>query len=85
MISRSFGAEPGAMIGTITYFSMCVLNSLNIVGAAEGIVSLLKGSDLNFIDGDINEIRFIGFLLLIMIAIVPLFGMSWESKVIRSF
>lgn len=68
------------MIGTITYFSMCVLNSLNLVGAAEGIVVMLKANDWTIIDGGINDIRLIGCLLLILIAIVPLFGMAWEAK-----
>lgn len=60
---------------------MCVLNSLNIVGASEGIVVMLKRAyDFQFIDGDINDIRLIGVVLLIIIAVIPLFGMSWESK-----
>lgn len=62
------------------YFSMCVLNSLNLVGAAEGIVVMLSQNGWSIIDGGINDIRLIGCLLLIMIAIIPLFGMSWEAK-----
>lgn len=80
MISRSLGVEAGAMIGTITYFSMCVLNSLNIIGAAEGVVHILKTYEIELIDGDLNDIRLIGCVLLVIIAIIPLFGMAWESK-----
>lgn len=77
MISRSLGVEAGAMIGTITYFSMCVLNSLNIVGAAEGVIHIIHTP---IIDGDINDIRLVSIVLLIIIAVIPLFGMGWEAK-----
>jgi solute carrier family 12 sodium/potassium/chloride transporter 2 len=80
MISRSLGVEAGAMIGTITYFSMCVLNSLNIIGAAEGVVHILKSNDIIIFDGDLNDIRLIGVILLCIIGVIPLFGMAWESK-----
>ena len=77
MISRSLGVEAGAMIGTITYFSMCVLNSLNIVGAAEGVIDIIKTP---IIDGGINDVRLVSIFLLMIIAIIPLFGMGWEAK-----
>lgn len=32
------------------------------------------------IDGDINDIRLIGVILLVVIAVIPLFGMEWEAK-----
>lgn len=42
MISRSLGAEAGSMIGIIFSLANAVLVSLNLVGAAETTVELMK-------------------------------------------
>ncbi|XP_054159626.1 solute carrier family 12 member 1-like [Oppia nitens] len=80
MISRSLGAEAGSMIGIIFSFANAVLVSANLVGAAETAVEILGASDILITNNAINDTRLIGALLLVLIAIIPLIGMSWEAR-----
>ncbi|CAG2166881.1 unnamed protein product [Oppiella nova] len=80
MISRSLGAEAGSMIGIIFSFANAVLVSANLIGAAETAVEIMGANDIMLTNSVINDTRLIGALLLILIAIIPLIGMSWEAR-----
>jgi solute carrier family 12 sodium/potassium/chloride transporter 2 len=56
-ISRSLGAEFGGSIGLIFYVANTVNASMNCVGLAEAIVTILKDYGITLIDGGINDIR----------------------------
>ena len=43
--------------------------------------TLLKTFDLIIIDGDVNDIRLVGTLTLILILILAIVGMDWVTRV----
>ncbi|XP_027199641.1 solute carrier family 12 member 2-like [Dermatophagoides pteronyssinus] len=80
MISRSLGAEAGSMIGIIFSLANAVLVSLNLVGAAETTVELMKSANITITNNIENDTRIYGIIFLIIVAIIPLIGMDWEAK-----
>ncbi|CAG2107808.1 unnamed protein product [Medioppia subpectinata] len=80
MISRSLGAEAGSMIGIIFSFANAVLVSANLIGAAETAVEIIGDTGVVITNSAINDTRLIAALLLVLIAIIPLIGMSWEAR-----
>lgn len=59
-ISRSLGPEFGGSIGVIFSIANAVGAAMYIVGFAETIRDILKGYDIQLIDGDLNDVRVIG-------------------------
>uniref|UniRef100_A0A8C9TH58 Solute carrier family 12 member 9 n=1 Tax=Scleropages formosus TaxID=113540 RepID=A0A8C9TH58_SCLFO len=79
LISRSLGPEFGGSIGLIFAFANAVAVAMYVVGFAETLVDLLKQSDAIMVD-EINDIRIIGCITLVLLLGISLAGMEWEAK-----
>ncbi|XP_040826316.1 solute carrier family 12 member 2 isoform X2 [Ochotona curzoniae] len=79
LISRSLGPEFGGAIGLIFAFANAVAVAMYVVGFAETVVELLKEHSLLMID-DINDIRIIGAITVVILLGISVAGMEWESK-----
>ncbi|KAM4531995.1 solute carrier family 12 member 2 isoform 1-T1 [Fundulus diaphanus] len=79
LISRSLGPEFGGSIGLIFAFANAVAVAMYVVGFAETVVELLKGVDALMTD-DINDIRIIGTITVIVLLGISVAGMEWEAK-----
>ncbi|XP_039615427.1 solute carrier family 12 member 2 isoform X1 [Polypterus senegalus] len=79
LISRSLGPEFGGSIGLIFAFANAVAVAMYVVGFAETVVELLKDSNLLMVD-EMNDIRIIGTLTIIVLLGISVAGMEWEAK-----
>ncbi|XP_047426341.1 solute carrier family 12 member 2 isoform X2 [Mugil cephalus] len=79
LISRSLGPEFGGSIGLIFAFANAVAVAMYVVGFAETVVELLKDADLLMTD-EINDIRIIGTITVILLLGISVAGMEWEAK-----
>ncbi|KAM8706746.1 hypothetical protein ACLKA7_010934 [Drosophila subpalustris] len=80
IISRSLGPEFGASVGVVFAFANAVSASMNTIGFCESLNVLLKNNDLKIIDNDINDIRIVGTLTLLVLILICCVGMEWETK-----
>uniref|UniRef100_A0A8D3BUN7 Solute carrier family 12 member 2 n=1 Tax=Scophthalmus maximus TaxID=52904 RepID=A0A8D3BUN7_SCOMX len=78
LISRSLGPEFGGSIGLIFAFANAVAVAMYVVGFAETVVELL-GADAIMTD-EINDIRIIGTITVILLLGISVAGMEWEAK-----
>uniref|UniRef100_A0A8C5I4B4 Solute carrier family 12 member 2 n=1 Tax=Gouania willdenowi TaxID=441366 RepID=A0A8C5I4B4_GOUWI len=79
LISRSLGPEFGGSIGLIFAFANAVAVAMYVVGFAETVVELLKGVDAIMTD-EINDVRIIGTITVILLLGISVAGMEWEAK-----
>ncbi|CAG5858880.1 unnamed protein product [Menidia menidia] len=79
LISRSLGPEFGGSIGLIFAFANAVAVAMYVVGFAETVVDLLKENDVLMVD-EINDIRIIGCITVVLLLGISLAGMEWEAK-----
>ncbi|XP_012788503.2 solute carrier family 12 member 2 isoform X2 [Sorex araneus] len=79
LISRSLGPEFGGAIGLIFAFANAVAVAMYVVGFAETVVELLKEHSLLMID-EINDIRIIGAITVVVLLGISVAGMEWEAK-----
>ncbi|XP_049459948.1 solute carrier family 12 member 2 [Epinephelus fuscoguttatus] len=79
LISRSLGPEFGGSIGLIFAFANAVAVAMYVVGFAETVVELLEGVDAVMTD-EINDIRIIGTITVILLLGISVAGMEWEAK-----
>ncbi|KAG1937890.1 solute carrier family [Pimephales promelas] len=79
MISRSLGPELGAPIGLLFAFANALACSLNTVGFAETVRDVLKENDAQIVD-DVNDVRIIGTITIVILLCITFAGMSWEAK-----
>ncbi|PWA15251.1 hypothetical protein CCH79_00020352 [Gambusia affinis] len=79
LISRSLGPEFGGSIGLIFAFANAVAVAMYVVGFAETVVELLRGVDALMTD-EINDIRIIGTITVIVLLGISVAGMEWEAK-----
>ncbi|XP_016113854.1 solute carrier family 12 member 10, tandem duplicate 3 [Sinocyclocheilus grahami] len=79
MISRSLGPELGAPIGLLFAFANALACSLNTVGFAETVRDVLKDNSAQMVD-DVNDVRIIGTITLILLLCITFAGMAWEAK-----
>ncbi|XP_054614108.1 solute carrier family 12 member 2 [Dunckerocampus dactyliophorus] len=79
LISRSLGPEFGGSIGLIFAFANAVAVAMYVVGFAETVVELLDGADALMTD-EINDIRIIGTITVILLLGISVAGMEWEAK-----
>ena len=83
MISRSLGPEAGAMIGIIFALTNAAFVGLNLIGAAEGVVQIFDYNGIGIVSNhyDTNDVRIVGIIFLVLIAIIPMISLSFEAKV----
>ncbi|KAI1889675.1 hypothetical protein AGOR_G00165400 [Albula goreensis] len=79
LISRSLGPEFGGSIGLIFAFANAVAVAMYVVGFAETVVDLLKENNAIMVD-DINDIRIIGCITVVLLLGISVAGMEWEAK-----
>lgn len=79
LISRSLGPEFGGSIGLIFAFANAVAVAMYVVGFAETVVELLVSSDVVMTD-QLNDIRIIGTITIIILLGISVAGMEWEAK-----
>ncbi|KAM9735500.1 solute carrier family 12 member 2 isoform 2-T2 [Menidia menidia] len=79
LISRSLGPEFGGSIGLIFAFANAVAVAMYVVGFAETVVELLDGAGAVMTD-EINDIRIIGTITVILLLGISVAGMEWEAK-----
>ncbi|XP_072137825.1 solute carrier family 12 member 2 isoform X2 [Mobula birostris] len=79
LISRSLGPEFGGAIGLIFAFANAVAVAMYVVGFAETVRDLLVEHNAIMID-DINDIRIIGTITIVVLFGISVAGMEWEAK-----
>ena len=79
MISRSLGPEFGAAIGIIYAIANAFAVSLHTVGFCESLNDLLLTMGVKIVDNGQNDIRIIGSITLIVLAVIVSIGMEWEA------
>ncbi|XP_043106372.1 solute carrier family 12 member 2 isoform X2 [Puntigrus tetrazona] len=79
LISRSLGPEFGGSIGLIFAFANAVAVAMYVVGFAETVVELLVSSGALMLD-QINDVRIIGTITVILLLGISVAGMEWEAK-----
>ncbi|KAM4747699.1 solute carrier family 12 member 1 isoform 2-T2 [Rhinophrynus dorsalis] len=79
LISRSLGPEFGGSIGLIFAFANAVAVAMYVVGFSETVVELLKDSNAIMVD-EMNDIRIIGTITVILLLGISVAGMEWEAK-----
>ncbi|XP_046870972.1 solute carrier family 12 member 2 [Hypomesus transpacificus] len=79
LISRSLGPEFGGSIGLIFAFANAVAVAMYVVGFAETVVELLAGVDAIMTD-ELNDVRIIGTITVILLLGISVAGMEWEAK-----
>ncbi|KAM9860951.1 solute carrier family 12 member 1 [Aulostomus maculatus] len=79
LISRSLGPEFGGSIGLIFAFANAVAVAMYVVGFAETVVDLLKEHAALMVD-EINDIRIIGCITVVLLLAISVAGMEWEAK-----
>uniref|UniRef100_A0A8D0AY29 Solute carrier family 12 member 1 n=1 Tax=Sander lucioperca TaxID=283035 RepID=A0A8D0AY29_SANLU len=79
LISRSLGPEFGGSIGLIFAFANAVAVAMYVVGFAETVVDLLKDNDAIMVD-EINDIRIVGCITVVLLLALSVAGMEWEAK-----
>uniref|UniRef100_A0A672TFJ9 Solute carrier family 12 member 2 n=1 Tax=Strigops habroptila TaxID=2489341 RepID=A0A672TFJ9_STRHB len=81
LISRSLGPEFGGAIGLIFAFANAVAVAMYVVGFAETVVELLKENGALMVD-EMNDIRIIGAITVVILLGISVAGMEWESKIV---
>uniref|UniRef100_A0A7N9B0X6 Solute carrier family 12 member 1 n=1 Tax=Mastacembelus armatus TaxID=205130 RepID=A0A7N9B0X6_9TELE len=81
LISRSLGPEFGGSIGLIFAFANAVAVAMYVVGFSETVVDLLKEHASLMVD-EINDIRIIGCITVVLLLAISVAGMEWEAKIV---
>ncbi|XP_076876103.1 solute carrier family 12 member 2 isoform X2 [Brachyhypopomus gauderio] len=79
LISRSLGPEFGGSIGLIFAFANAVAVAMYVVGFAETVVELLEAAGATMFD-QVNDIRIVGTITVIILLGISVAGMEWEAK-----
>ncbi|XP_036420442.1 solute carrier family 12 member 1 [Colossoma macropomum] len=79
LISRSLGPEFGGSIGLIFAFANAVAVAMYVVGFAETVVDLLKVNNAIMVD-EVNDIRIVGCITVVLLLGISVAGMEWEAK-----
>uniref|UniRef100_A0A8C2DE75 Solute carrier family 12 member 10, tandem duplicate 3 n=1 Tax=Cyprinus carpio TaxID=7962 RepID=A0A8C2DE75_CYPCA len=84
MISRSLGPELGAPIGLLFAFANAIACALHTVGFSEIVRDLLKVRHAHNMVDDVNDVRIIGAITVVILLCITFAGMAWEAKVCSS-
>uniref|UniRef100_A0A3P8V8M6 Solute carrier family 12 member 1 n=1 Tax=Cynoglossus semilaevis TaxID=244447 RepID=A0A3P8V8M6_CYNSE len=79
LISRSLGPEFGGSIGLIFAFANAVAVAMYVVGFAETVIELLKENNAIMVD-ELNDIRIVGCITVVLLLGISVAGMEWEAK-----
>ncbi|KAM4807779.1 solute carrier family 12 member 2 isoform 2-T3 [Rhinophrynus dorsalis] len=79
LISRSLGPEFGGAIGLIFAFANAVAVAMYVVGFSETVVELLQEHGAIMVD-EVNDVRIIGAITVVLLLGISVAGMEWEAK-----
>lgn len=80
IISRSLGPEFGASVGVVFAFANSVSASMNTIGFCNSLNELLGSYGLKIVDGDVNDVRIVGTISILIMILICAIGMDWEAK-----
>lgn len=80
MISRSLGPEFGGSIGLIFAIANAVACSMYVVGFCDAMNDLLATFGVQIIDGGVQDVRIVGSITIVILTVIVVVGMEWESK-----
>ena len=80
LISRSLGPEFGGSVGVIFSFAIGVSTAMNVVGFAESVGDILMNNNALMVD-EVNDIRIIGFITIIVLLGVTMVGLQWVVRI----
>lgn len=80
IISRSLGPEFGASVGVVFAFANAVSASMNTIGFCNSLNELLASYGLKIVDGDVNDVRIVGTISILVMVLICAIGMDWEAK-----
>ncbi|XP_015596444.1 bumetanide-sensitive sodium-(potassium)-chloride cotransporter isoform X2 [Cephus cinctus] len=78
IISRSLGPEFGASVGIVFAFANAVAASMNTIGFCNSLNELVGPPGIY--DNDVNDVRIIGVIAILVMVLICAVGMEWESK-----
>lgn len=81
MISRSLGPEFGGSIGLIFSLANVVACAMYVVGFCESLQAMMRGMDVQIVDGGVTDVRIVGSTTILLLLIIVCVGMEWEAKV----
>lgn len=67
-------------MGIIFACANAVAASMNTIGFCESLNELMKFHGLKIIDNDVNDIRIVGTIALLVMCLICAVGMDWETK-----
>lgn len=79
LISRSLGPEFGGSIGVIFSIASAVAVAMYVVGFSETVRDILRDNDALMVD-EVNDIRIIGIITVIILFGVMLIGLEWVVR-----
>jgi len=79
LISRSLGPEFGGSIGIIFSLANAVGVALYVVGFGETVQKLMGNADIYMVD-QLNDVRIIGCIVIVLLLGITLIGLEWVIK-----
>ncbi|KHJ90358.1 amino acid permease [Oesophagostomum dentatum] len=80
LISRSLGPEFGGSIGIIFSIANAVGGAMYIVGFAETVRDIMREASTRIMDGELWDVRIVGFATCIVLMGIIFIGTQFESK-----
>lgn len=67
-------------MGVVFAFANAVSASMNTIGFCNSLNELLGSYGLKIVDGDVNDVRIVGTISILIMVLICAIGMDWEAK-----